>query len=884
MALRNIWRRKTRTAIAIIAVMLTVSLYVAIDTASKAIVASSLKAYTDYIGDFDILIQKKAPPIFFNASEVAEKIMSIEGVYAAAPRLIFGAITINNEKTVRYAVVGIDPELDKFIGEFEVVGGEMDLSENSCLVLEDLFDPLGAIVGGNITVIYKDSYGFIRFYSLKIAGVVRQRGKLPIDIKSVIFVSLSTAQKMMNCEGMANIAFVKLEKNVIDPGDIEGSLNRIVTIGEKIQRELGFDFIVVLIKAEVLKRVGEGIEIQKTMLNTFASTAMLMAIILIISTITMNLYERIREIGILRSLGMGPISIFELFLTEAIVIGFIGTLLGALLGIPLSEYLFLSQIRQRLGEIEIEMFIDPRSMYIGAIIGFIVSIIGGIYPAYLATRIQPIEALNPAARRIREFEKIEKKIDPESPIMELVILGVGLFTSMTLFIVILPLISTISEIGAIFIVIFASLGAMLVSVLFIITGLFPKIIVYLKKILSRIGRAGLSLSSINLLRRRRRALLAFFMIAMSVSALLLIGFLMKTQEKSIIDSIKLSAGADIVVYAQEPLPLNLTENISRIKGVVSVCPVTNKLSVTVGDVVFWEKASINLYGIDPTAYVQSSFIKEFVKNADAYFSDLNGNLTVIISEGLAKKIGVKIGDEIRLDVMKKTVILKVVGIIPNAPGFIFTRFSNKVSGTDILVSISTYENITGQNAYAFRYFVKVDEKYNASIVANEILGEIGEEYDVQVVSIHEYIERASSSIEFLENLLNTLFSFAIIIAILGQIAVIITTIHERQWEIGVLRALGMSKLQVASMFVAESTHLALLGYLAGVLGSILVAYEIVYSNNLMSELVMSLQLPVDIIMYTFALVIIPVSLLSFLVSLRYAGKNISEIIKQVVVE
>ena len=513
------------------------------------------------------------------------------------------------------------------------------------------------------------------------------------------------------------------------------------------------------------------------------------------------------------------------------------------------------------------------------ILGVLTAILGGIYPAIMATKIEPAEALLPAARRAKEISVIEKKIDPERHISELILIGIAMFSAFSLFLIVMPLLSYYGDPMLVFLSLFTSLLVMLVSVIVIFAGIFPVIVKGIKKFFTIFDKIELSLSTINLLRRRKRTLLAFFMIASAVSALMLIGSLTLTQEKSIVVSMKTSAGADIVIYAQEPVPLNYTKVIENITGVKAVCPVTNSYSGSVGDIVFWESTTVNMYGIDPNEYVSSSYVKEFYTKADSTFQLLNENFTVIISEGLADRLGLRVGDEMRLDYLKKTFVLKVVGVIPTAPGFSFTRFKNKASGSDMLLSIDTLKNITGRQLWANRFLISVEKGYNISTVLENVSQIVGADYDVQVIAVQDYIERASESIEQLRDLLGTLLSFAIIIAVLGQMASIVTTIREREWEIAVLRALGSKRVQVALIFIIESIILSILGFIAGFISSLVVSYELNYSNNLMSEIVIPVQMPLDTMTTAFTLIIIPTTILSLVMSWLYTKKEIAIILK-----
>ena len=882
MAFRNIWRRKFRTSVTVISILVTSLLYSSIGSATTSLSIASIRAYTDYVGDFDILVTGTGKNVFFNATPFLDNISNIDGVYAVSPRLIFGAYVPLNKSYLRIFVVGINSSLDEGIGSFNLLKGSLEIGDNGCLILDEIAESNNLDVGDNITLYYITYTGKIVASNLTITGIVQQKGKIPIDMKNVIFVNLKKAQEMFEAKDLVDFLFIKLDQSIIDPYNLELSIEKIVDVGEKIQEVVGFDYKVTLVKAQVLRGVSNGIEFQKGLLYSFASMALIMAIILVVFTITMNLNERIREIGILRSLGLGKTRIFLLFITEATILGLIGAVLGSLLGVVVSQVLFVTPIIGRGGFLTQYvggLSFNLTDLVLSSIIGVASAIVGGIYPAYAATRIEPAEALSPAARRAKEISVIEKKINPERPITNLIYIGLSMLFIFSFFMVIIPLLGSSREITLIFMVMFSILLIMLVSIVLVFSGLLPSIIALLRRIIKATDRITIILANINLLRRRKRTILAFFMITTAVSSLFLIGIMMYTQERSVVANIKVSAGADVIVYSESGLPLNVTENISSIQGVAAVCPVTTSVPVTVGDIVFWEKTTVNLYGVDPEGYVESSYLTEFVESRKVNLDELNDNLTVVISLGLSERLDLGLNDYLRLDLYGKTFKLRIIGILPIAPGFVFTRFPERATFSDILVSINTYKNITGFDPKASKILVKVEKGYSVKKVADEINSKLSESYDIQVITTEDYVERASETIEQLSNILSTLLDFAVIIAVLGLMASTITSIREREWEIGVLRALGSSRFQVVSIFVIETLLLVVLGYLTGLVSAFIAAYELNYSNALTSEIVVPISIPLNQLVSTFFIVMIPSLVLAIIVSYQATKKDIATVIR-----
>jgi len=880
-ALRNLTRRKFRTGIAVLAIVLAVSLYMSLSIISYATLIASLQAFTEHIGDFDILVYKTKGSPFFNATNVTSILQGIDGISVVGTRLLFGALIVLENSFIRTVVVGLNLSQESNMGYIEAISGNVILGNNRCLVLSTIADNK-IRPNQNITIAYKDINGNIRMANLTVSAIINQHGKLPSDIKSAIFIDITDAQRLFGCNDSANMIFIKLNPNLINPFNIDESIKNIIEVCEEIQTRLGFEYSVTPIKALILETVSENIESQRTMLNVFVSITVIMAILLIIMTTTMNLNERIREIGILRSLGASKLDIFLSSLVEIIIIGIIGGIIGILMGIFVSGYLSEILIPPGLHKFvagNYYAFMSPMDILYAILLGEIVALMGGLYPAVKASRISPIEALQPTARRVKYLEEIEKRISPEATNKGLISLGIGIFGTASLFIVVFPVISTFGEPGIIFVTFFLMLIILLVSILLVSSGMFPLLVKAIEAILTPIGKIWGHIARGNILRYKHRALLIFFMLSLSVSSLFLVSILVNTQEKTIELSIKVQAGAEVVLYAREPLPENITEALFNISGVKDVCPVTYSLASKVGDLVFWRQANVKIYGIDPVNYSKTAFISDFGLQPEI-FNALLDNDTVIISKGLADLLDVSVGDKIRIEVMKKTFILKVVGIISIAPGFTFTKFASKAAATsDILVSLNTFQRISKSIWYS-RIFIKVSENADPVKVANDIQNVIGEDYDIQVIAITEYLERTKEALERLESIIRTLFSFAVLVSLLGEVLSIITTVTERMWEIGVLRAVGASRADISKIFAVEIFIISILSYIVGTIGAIIVATEFIDVSNMLSEITTPMIIPYDLMISVFLIIVVPSSILAILLGYKYASKNISEVLSK----
>ncbi len=171
------------------------------------------------------------------------------------------------------------------------------------------------------------------------------------------------------------------------------SLNDAVQIVEVLE-ERGFD---VESLQTMLDMINKGMVIMQTMLGSIGALALLVASLGIANTMVMAVYERTREIGILKAIGASPGDIRVLFMAEAALIGLlggvVGVILGWLLGLGLNRGI-LAYLHWK--EIPIEgTFFVVTAWLVALALAFatVVGLLAGLYPAARAARLDPLEAL-----------------------------------------------------------------------------------------------------------------------------------------------------------------------------------------------------------------------------------------------------------------------------------------------------------------------------------------------------------------------------------------------------------------------------------------------------------------------------------------------------------
>jgi putative ABC transport system permease protein len=141
------------------------------------------------------------------------------------------------------------------------------------------------------------------------------------------------------------------------------------------------------------------VEMERGMMGIVALVVIVIATVGILNTMSMVVYERVKEIGVLAAFGYKRRDILLSFLLEGLIIGLIGAVIGCILGICMTQYLSITGIEMP-GAAVVE-FMDPNvyprlTIYDVSYPFFLavcITLVAALYPAYKASRMEPVEAL-----------------------------------------------------------------------------------------------------------------------------------------------------------------------------------------------------------------------------------------------------------------------------------------------------------------------------------------------------------------------------------------------------------------------------------------------------------------------------------------------------------
>jgi putative ABC transport system permease protein len=180
--------------------------------------------------------------------------------------------------------------------------------------------------------------------------------------------------------------------------DNPGKISEVADSISSLLKERGYDHEV-LPWEQLAPQLAQFAEMERSMTYVFLSIVIIVAVIGILNTMLMAVYERIKEVGVMAAFGYKPRNIVSLFLQEGLIIGVIGVLAGSILGVGISYYFSVVGITFTGADVVefMETQVYPRlsmtDVLFPCIFAVGVALIAALYPAYKASSVEPVEAL-----------------------------------------------------------------------------------------------------------------------------------------------------------------------------------------------------------------------------------------------------------------------------------------------------------------------------------------------------------------------------------------------------------------------------------------------------------------------------------------------------------
>jgi putative ABC transport system permease protein len=282
----------------------------------------------------------------------------------------------SGSKEGRSTVYGLDP--DVIPGLMNLTDGAYPKGDSGALVGSSLAERFNLTLGSKLKIGSEDE-GYL---TTRVTGIIEERGmSFDLNTDSAVILPEKEYTAFFGDEGHYNQVNVVLR-------DVDDASSTSTSITDSLNAKKAQ--VRVSDASRMLTSITSTVGTMTTFVMAIAGISLLVAAVSIFNVMMMSVTERVREIGIMRSLGAQKGEILKMFVYEAAVLGFVGATIGAIFSFGIGYMVVVSLLSSAGHFFEVGSLIYlPAAMLVGTV----VCIISGLYPAWRASNLDPIEAL-----------------------------------------------------------------------------------------------------------------------------------------------------------------------------------------------------------------------------------------------------------------------------------------------------------------------------------------------------------------------------------------------------------------------------------------------------------------------------------------------------------
>ena len=622
-----------------------------------------------------------------------------------------------------------------------------------------------------------------------------------------IGTTLATSQRLAGEEGKVDTVSVRANEGVTPEQLVENL--RAADLDPKVDVVTGDQAA-----AEQANEIKSSFAFFTTMLLVFAFIALFVGWFIISNTFNILVAQRTKELALLRAIGATRRQVLGSVFLEAAVIGVISAVLGFLGGVALAKAAFVLLDAVGLSLPQAPLVITPL-IAIGAMAaGLAITAIAAVGPAIKATRVAPIAALRDVALDRSGRSWVRAIVGVLALVLGLLAISPAFGDD--------PTSDAVPGVGAgLFFIVIAVLvsGPVLAKPLSRVVGApLP----WIKGVTGQIARE-------NAMRSPRRTASTAAALTIGVSLVAFITIFANSVQRSIESAIDIGFKGDYII-----LPISqgsftgaspqLSEDVKKVDGVDEV----TAFSFALGELTLPDGAK----PVAPLGGIDSSFGNLFdVKMADGTIEGLADD-EIVVDRLVAKQDKLEIGDQIKVTALGGRQGTYTIAALSDDPALLGQWTLTR----DALTAISPKPT-------DFQIGLTVDDGASTESVRAPIKKLLKADYPtMKVQDRDEFTSGIIDQISILLNVIYGLLFVSIIIALIGIANTLSLSIHERTRELGLLRAMGMSRKQLRSSVRWEAVIVALIGTVIGTGLGVLMSFTMV--KVLVSQGITEFDIPV----------------------------------------
>jgi putative ABC transport system permease protein len=743
-------------------------------------------------GDFGLIERQRIP------ADYVDKVLSVPGVSDAVPDIqAFARIVGKDGKPIGTEGAG-PPTFGSVAVEFKgalwtIAEGKFPKGPTEVALDEASAEKAGYVLGDKVKVVAQSGSRTFTLVGIASYGDVRSPGGATFALFDV-----PTAAEFLGKPGFVDAILVVGDGSRSDDA-LAKDIDAIFEPSQKVETLTGAE-----ITKETQDDIGQALSFFSIFLTIFSVIALGVGSFVIYNVFSISAAQRQKENALLRALGANRAQITRSMLIESIVVGLFGSLLGFVGGIGISK--LLSVALPALGfDLPSGGLVISASILINTVIvGLVVTVLSAVLPARRAGKVPPLAAMRATA------------IETAGPGRVRLFWGLG---------------SMLVGLGIIGAVIGGSSNNLLgFGVLFVFIGTIvigPSIA---RPVALFLGRPAETLRGVtgqmarqNAARNPKRTSRTSAPVLIGVALVTAVSALAASINGQIADLFTEQFKGDYAVNSNAQgfggLSPDLATTLSSIDGVNDASGIGTVLT------------KINDKGRTLIVITPSTIGGNYdigLVNADYSILDKDG---ILISESLAERDNLKIGSVIPVtfgDGVTRDLTVRALYVHDDLAG-------------DRVISRETFANTT-VSSFDFSIYITLEKGADNEKVRAGLQKAVDEYGQGKLLSRDEYIDEQAGQVNQLLGLIYGLLALSVIIAIVGIIITLLLSVFERQREIGLLRAVGMTRSQVRTTVRWESVITSLLGAVVGILLGLGLGWVIVFA--LRDQGLTSFQIPI----------------------------------------
>ena len=780
-SLRHFTLSPLRTALTVVGVAVGVATLVGITAINRSVMDAFRSTIDTIAGKADLTVAAETTGF---PEELLDTVRAVPGVTHASGGLTVIAPVKDSPKDSLY-LVGVDLLDDGYFRTYESTDTDMSkladdlefLNSTDRLMLSERFAEEHKLkTGSTISLVTPDgAKDFI------VHGLLKETGPTKAFGGSVAVMFFGSLQEAFGKGRRFDRIEVAIDKAV-----------GLDTMKERLRAAVG-----PTIEVDSPDRRGQSVE---TMVRSFqlglnlgSAVALLVGVFLVYNTVSIGVVQRRREIGTLRALGATKRRIRALFTLEAAVLGAIGSVLGLPLGLFIGRGA-IAQVSDSVSSIYIRVNVKDvqlgvAEIAVGLVIGIAGSMFAALWPAWVASKVQPVEALR------RDVAVGAGAVQLRSwPTLVGSLLLVGAWPMM-----LVPPPRENFPIGGYLAVFFVLMGTTLLS---------PLLLRVLNRPLRGPGQAvfGVAgrLAADNFARAPVRTAVPVGAMSIGVSmAITIAGFVGSFQasaeewiDQAVPADLFVTSSAKIAGVQNQPMSASIQGELMSIPGIGE----SDAVRIFPHDVL-----GLRVFIISLTPSVYEVHGKPRLLGGHLPTQDERNQGWVVVSENFARRRNLDVGDSFPVNTPSGQLTYRIAAV---------TIDYTSDQGSIVIDRAIFTKQFKDDRADTFHVYLAPGAKLEE--VRGAITEKLGKKFDLYVLSNAELRTEALNLVSNAFSISYAMEFVAVVLALLGVVNTLLAAVLDRTHEIGLLRAVGADRRHVIRLFASEAAFIGLTGGVIGV--------------------------------------------------------------------